>query len=63
MGLRAVAASAPEYKIMMSLSWHDRTDADPALVAFRELVWRGLAAGAGPAREGRLRASRRRRPR
>lgn len=63
MGLRAVAASAPEHKVMMSLSWHDRTDADPALVAFRDLVRRGLAAGAGPAREGRLRASRRRRPR
>ena len=38
LGLRVIAAPAPIASVTMHLLWHDRTDADPAMAAFRELV-------------------------
>lgn len=40
LGLRAVAGPVPEHRVAMQLSWHERTHADPAMSAFRELVRR-----------------------
>jgi DNA-binding transcriptional LysR family regulator len=38
LGLHAVRAPAPLDRIAMTLTWHDRTHADPAMVFFRALV-------------------------
>jgi DNA-binding transcriptional LysR family regulator len=42
LGLRVVSGPVPAYTVTMSLSWHERTHADPALMSFRELVRRSL---------------------
>jgi DNA-binding transcriptional LysR family regulator len=42
LGLRVIAAPAPIASVTMHLTWHDRTDADPAMVAFRDLVRRAV---------------------
>jgi DNA-binding transcriptional LysR family regulator len=42
LGLRAVAAPAPAHAVKMALWWHERTHRDPALIAFRALLRRGL---------------------
>jgi len=38
LGLRTVAGPVPRHTVRMFLSWHDRTHADPAMVAFRAMV-------------------------
>jgi DNA-binding transcriptional LysR family regulator len=38
LGLRVIAAPAPIASVTMHLLWHDRTDADPAMMAFRDLA-------------------------
>jgi DNA-binding transcriptional LysR family regulator len=48
LGIRAVAVPVPPLTIAIKLAWHDRTDHDPALRAFRELISRGV-----PLRSGR----------
>jgi DNA-binding transcriptional LysR family regulator len=40
LGLRAVKAPVPGHTVTMNLSWHDRTHADPAMMAFRDVVKR-----------------------
>ncbi len=42
-GLRAVTGPLPMHTIEMALCWHERTHADPAVVAFRALVRRAVA--------------------
>lgn len=42
LGVRAVVSPAPRMKLGVKLAWHDRTDDDPAMRAFRELVVRAL---------------------
>jgi DNA-binding transcriptional LysR family regulator len=42
LGLHVIAAPAPIASVTMHLTWHDRTDLDPAMVAFRELVRRSV---------------------
>jgi DNA-binding transcriptional LysR family regulator len=54
LGLRRVLAPVPLHGVAMKLCWHDRTHADPAMVAFRDLVRR--AGAAVPARRRRKRA-------
>jgi DNA-binding transcriptional LysR family regulator len=44
LGLRVASGAVPSYTVTMSLSWHERTHADPAMVGFRELVRRSLRA-------------------
>ena len=44
LGLRVVSGKVPTYDVTMSLGWHERTHADPAMVGFRGLVRRALAA-------------------
>lgn len=40
LGLRMVKAPVPGHTVTMKMSWHDRTDADPAMAAFRDVVRR-----------------------
>jgi DNA-binding transcriptional LysR family regulator len=40
LGIRAVAVPVPPLSIAIKLAWHDRTDQDPALRAFRDLITR-----------------------
>jgi len=40
LGIRVVAAPVRHFSIQMKLAWHDRTDHDPALRAFRALILR-----------------------
>ncbi len=47
LGLRALAAPLLEHATELSLSWHERTHADPAAAAFRGLV-RGVVARPRP---------------
>ncbi|GAO01557.1 LysR family transcriptional regulator [Anaeromyxobacter sp. PSR-1] len=42
LGLRAVAAPVPLHAVAMKLCWHERTHADPAMAAFRDLVRRAV---------------------
>ena len=42
LGLRVVTAPAPRITIDIKLVWHDRTDDDPAMRAFREVVIRAM---------------------
>lgn len=53
--LRALPAPIPPLPIVTNLSWHERTDADPAAAAFRDIVRRASAA---PERTGNVRARR-----
>jgi DNA-binding transcriptional LysR family regulator len=41
-GLRALKATAPPHTIAIALCWHERTHADPAMIALREIVRRAL---------------------
>jgi DNA-binding transcriptional LysR family regulator len=38
LGLTAVAGAVPRHSVAMALCWHERTHADPAMAAFRELI-------------------------
>jgi len=50
LGLRALVATVSRPAIEIALCWHERTHADPAAVAFRDLVRRAvLDARARPA--------------
>jgi DNA-binding transcriptional LysR family regulator len=42
LGLVAVKGAVPRHTVEMSLCWHERTHADPAMVAFRELMREAL---------------------
>ena len=42
LGLRVVTAPAPRITIDIKLVWHDRTDDDPAMRSFREVVMRAM---------------------
>lgn len=42
LGLRRVQGPVPVHAVTMSLSWHERTHADPAMLAFRALVRRAI---------------------
>jgi DNA-binding transcriptional LysR family regulator len=42
LGLRALTGPVPTHTLQMALSWHERTHADPAAVAFRALVRRSV---------------------
>jgi DNA-binding transcriptional LysR family regulator len=42
LGVRVVASPVPPLPITINLCWHDRTHADPAMVAFRALVQRAI---------------------
>lgn len=42
LGLRVVTAPAPRITIDIKLVWHDRTDDDPAMRAFRDIVIRAM---------------------
>jgi DNA-binding transcriptional LysR family regulator len=42
LGLRVVTALAPRITIDIKLVWHDRTDDDPAMRSFREVVIRAM---------------------
>lgn len=42
LGLRVVTGNVPAYEVTMSLGWHERTDADPAMAGFRDVVRRAL---------------------
>jgi DNA-binding transcriptional LysR family regulator len=44
LGLRIIAAPAPIASVTMHLLWHDRTDADPAMRALRDLVRKAIRA-------------------
>ena len=43
LGLRVVTAPAPRITIDIKLVWHDRTDDDPAMRAFRDIVIRAMS--------------------
>ncbi|NUP08967.1 MAG: LysR family transcriptional regulator [Polyangiaceae bacterium] len=43
LGLRIVANPVAPYSVSMNLRWHERTHADAAMVAFRDLVRRSVA--------------------
>lgn len=43
LGLRAVKAPAPHPSVSICLCWHQRTHADPALIALRALVHRAVS--------------------
>lgn len=45
LGLRAVRGPAPVHDVSISLCWHERTHADPPMVAFRALVRRAIISG------------------
>lgn len=66
--LRTLSAPIPPLPIVTNLCWHERTHADPAAAAFRELVQRASAmsppsarAGGAPGRAGQARTRRGRR--
>ena len=40
LGLRILKGPVPSQTVTMKMSWHDRTDADPAMAAFRDVVRR-----------------------
>jgi DNA-binding transcriptional LysR family regulator len=40
LGLRTLTGPVPPHAVTMSLSWHERTHVDPAMIAFRDLVGR-----------------------
>jgi DNA-binding transcriptional LysR family regulator len=42
LGLRVVTAPAPRITIDIKLVWHDRTDDDPAMRSFRDVVIRAM---------------------
>lgn len=44
LGLMALAGAVPRHTVAIALCWHERTDADPAMAAFRALVRRALGA-------------------
>jgi DNA-binding transcriptional LysR family regulator len=44
LGLMRVPGPVPHHAVPMALCWHERTHADPALVAFRDLVRAAMAA-------------------
>jgi DNA-binding transcriptional LysR family regulator len=46
-GLRAAKGPVPDHTIAIAVCWHERTHADPASAAFRELVAAAIRAGAG----------------
>jgi DNA-binding transcriptional LysR family regulator len=48
LGLRRVQGPVPVHAVTISLSWHERTHADPAMLAFRGLVRRAILGGAPP---------------
>jgi DNA-binding transcriptional LysR family regulator len=43
-GVTVVRGPVPQHRVELVLSWHDRTHADPASVAFRALVQRAIVA-------------------
>lgn len=43
-GLRELRASAPRVSISVDLAWHERTEHDPAMRAFRDVVARSIRA-------------------
>jgi hypothetical protein len=45
-GLSAVKGPVPDHTIAIALCWHERTHADPASAAFRELVAAAIRTGA-----------------
>ncbi len=51
--LRTIAAPIPPFSVPMKLCWHERTHADPAAAAFRELVRRAVG-GSSAARSSAL---------
>ena len=66
--LRTLPAPIPPLPIVTNLCWHERTNADPAAAAFRDLVQRASAmsppstrAGGAPGRTGKARTRRGRR--
>jgi DNA-binding transcriptional LysR family regulator len=42
LGLRVVRAPVPTHVVTMRLSWHERTHADPGMIAFRDVVRRAV---------------------
>jgi DNA-binding transcriptional LysR family regulator len=55
-GLRGLAVQAPAHTVKISLSWHERTHGDPAMIAFRELIRRALSSRANERRTHRRKA-------
>lgn len=48
LGIRAVAAPVPKLSVAIKLAWHERTEHDPAMRAFREVILRAAASPALP---------------
>lgn len=53
LGLRAVTAPVPLRTVTMTLCWHERTHADPAMASFRGLVSRAVTAAPNASEAGR----------
>jgi DNA-binding transcriptional LysR family regulator len=53
LGIRAVATPVPPVAVELKLAWHERTEHDPALRAFRELILRATPRRAGSQRRKR----------
>jgi DNA-binding transcriptional LysR family regulator len=51
LGIHAVASPVPRLTVEIKLAWHERTEQDPAVSAFRDVVTRAVA-GRRPARRG-----------
>ncbi|WP_164013969.1 LysR family transcriptional regulator [Pyxidicoccus trucidator] len=45
LGLRTIQSPVPPLHVTINLWWHERTDADPAMIAFRDLIRRAGARG------------------
>lgn len=56
LGIRAVAAPVRGLTIPLKLAWHERTEHDPAMRAFRDVITRA-ASGGGARRRGRAGAT------
>ncbi|MBZ4422493.1 LysR family transcriptional regulator [Myxococcus sp. RHSTA-1-4] len=52
LGLRIVQSPVPPLTVTINLWWHERTHADPAMVAFRDLIRRAGARGTGATERG-----------
>jgi DNA-binding transcriptional LysR family regulator len=48
LALRSVDGPVPAHSVTMSLCWHERTHADPAMIEFRSLVRRAIPGGTPP---------------
>jgi len=57
LGLRRVTGPVPPHTVEIHLSWHARTQADPAMIALRELIVRTLESPSGTAARARTRTS------